>query len=141
MLKYEDSIELVATPALIAFFGYVVRAVIRKKNVTLIGFLVDAVAAVALGIMVGNVISIYTIPQQAQAAIIALSGLIGPDIAAGILIMATMFKESPSAFVLKHVYALRGKDPGEGVIKDAKEWEREHIEGKKEEETKEEVKS
>lgn len=104
----KEIVDGAVTPAFVAFFAYLIRVIVRKKKITFIRFVLDAVSAVFVGIFVGNVLYSYGLPDQTRAAIISLSGMIGPDILAGLLVLTTMFKDSPNKFILKYIYAVRG---------------------------------
>ena len=103
-------LSVLGTPALVAFIGYAIRTVLRRKHVTVLGFLLDALSAVVMGVIVGNAISYYSLPDQVYIAVVSLSGLLGPDILAGVLILTSMFRESPSEFITKYLYAAKGVD-------------------------------
>lgn len=107
-----EFLETTATPTLVAFLAYTVRVIIRRQHITFFGFLLDAISAVFVGIVVGNIIYVYNLPEQVHIAVISLSGMIGPDLLAGLLVLTNMFKNSPSSFIIKHARAWRGKEEG-----------------------------
>lgn len=95
-------------PSVVAFLAYAVRTIVRRRGITLLNFILDSISSIFVGLVVGNMIYMYSIPIQAHIAIISLSGMIGPDLLAGLLVISTMFKESPNALILKYINAIRG---------------------------------
>ena len=101
-------LEATATPTIVAFLAYGMRIIIRRQHVTFVSFIFDALSAIIVGIIVGNLIYAYNLPDQVHIAVISLSGMLGPDILAGLLVLSSMFRNSPSHFLIKHISAIRG---------------------------------
>jgi len=95
-------------PALLALSGFVVRTIVTKKKTSPIEFLLDCLAAIIIGAMVGIAIEDMHFSQNIRYAIIGIAGMVGPDLAGGVIILGQAFKESPTDFVLKHYKAFRG---------------------------------
>jgi len=95
-------------PALLALAGFIVRTIVTKKKTTPLEFLLDCLAAVIIGAMVGIAIEDMHFSQNIRYAIIGIAGMVGPDLAGGVIILGQAFKESPTDFVLKHYKAFRG---------------------------------
>ena len=95
-------------PALLALSGFVVRTIVTKKKTAPLEFLLDCLAAVIIGAMVGIAIEDMHFSQNIRYAIIGIAGMVGPDLAGGVIILGQAFKESPTDFVLKHYKAFRG---------------------------------
>ena len=95
-------------PAFLAVSGFVVRAIVTKKKTKLTEFILDCVAAMIIGALVGIAIEDMELGQNIRYAIIAISGMVGPDLAGGIIILGQSFRDSPTEFVLKHYNAFRG---------------------------------
>ena len=95
-------------PALLALSGFVVRTIVTKKKTAPLEFLLDCLAAIIIGAMVGIAIEDMHFSQNIRYAIIGIAGMVGPDLAGGVIILGQAFKESPTDFVLKHYKAFRG---------------------------------
>lgn len=95
-------------PSLLALSGFVVRTIVTKKKTSPIEFFLDCLAAVIIGAMVGIAIEDMHFSQNIRYAIIGIAGMVGPDLAGGVIILGQAFKESPTDFVLKHYKAFRG---------------------------------
>lgn len=112
-------------PSGVAFLAYAVRVIVRRRGITLLNFVLDSISSIFVGLVVGNMITIYDLPIQAHIAIISLCGMIGPDLLAGLLVITTMFKESPNSLILKYISAIRGgsgeKEETEIEINEVKE--------------------
>lgn len=104
----KEFLENILSTSFIAFLAFSIRTIVRRQKVTILSFVLDALASVFVGVMVGNAIHAYDFPPQVHIAIISLSGMIGPDILAGLLVLASNFKEKPVSFILKWIYAVRG---------------------------------
>lgn len=101
-------------PALLALAGFVVRLIVTKKKTKPLEFLLDCFAAMIIGSLVGVAIEDMEFSQNIRYAIISVAGMVGPDLAGGIIILGQAFKESPTDFIIKHYNAIRGlKDDGE----------------------------
>ncbi len=103
-----EVLDNAALPSVVAFLAYVVRVIVRRRGITVLNFVLDSISSIFVGLVVGNMVSIYALPIQAHIAIISLCGMIGPDLLAGLLVISTMFKESPNAMILKYISAIRG---------------------------------
>ena len=101
-------------PAILATAGFIVRAIVTRKKTKFFEFLLDVVAAVIIGTMVGITINDMDISNNLKYAIISISGMVGPDLAGGIIILGQAFRESPSDFIYKHYNAIRGIKDGDG---------------------------
>ena len=112
-------------PSGVAFLAYAVRVIVRRRGITLLNFVLDSISSIFVGLVVGNMITIYDLPILAHIAIIILCGMIGPDLLAGLLVITTMFKESPNSLILKYISAIRGgsgeKEETEIEINEVKE--------------------
>lgn len=106
-------------PALLALAGFVVRIIVTKKKTQPLEFLLDCFAAMIIGSLVGVAIEDMDFSQNIRYAIISVAGMVGPDLAGGIIILGQAFKESPTDFLIKHYNAVRGLK-GEGDDKDEK---------------------
>ena len=95
-------------PAFLAVSGFVVRAIVTKKKTKFTEFILDCLAAMIIGALVGIAIEDMELGQNIRYAMIAVSGMVGPDLAGGIIILGQSFRESPTDFVLKHYNAFRG---------------------------------
>ena len=102
------NIQPMIWPALLALSGFIVRTIVTKKKTRPIEFLLDCFAAVIIGAMVGIAIEDMHFSQNIRYAIIGVAGMVGPDLAGGVIILGQAFKESPTDFVLKHYRAFRG---------------------------------
>lgn len=100
---------------LVALAAYILRVVFARRRVSVIEFLIDALAAVFVGLFVGNIVTAYLLPNAAQLAMVGMAGFIGPDLLAGILTVTKAFKDSPDQFLLKYIYAIRGVKTGMDV--------------------------
>lgn len=103
-----DNVQPLLWPALLALAGFIVRTIVTKKKTTPIEFFLDCLAAIIIGAMVGIAIEDMQFSQNIRYAIIGIAGMVGPDLAGGIIILGQAFKESPTDFVLKHYKAFRG---------------------------------
>ena len=108
----KEHIEALFPSITIATLAYVLRVVFARRKVTVSEFLIDALAAVAMGLVVGNIVTAYVIPESAKLAMVAMSGFIGPDLLSGLLTVTRAFKDSPDQFLLKYIYAIRGVKTG-----------------------------
>jgi len=108
----KEYLEAAGPSVAIAFIAYIIRTVFARKKITLTEFFLDALAAICVGVFVGNLVTIYPIPDAAQLAMVAMAGFIGPDLLAGLLAIAKAFKDSPDQFLLKYIYAVRGVKNG-----------------------------
>ncbi len=104
----KEILDNTALPSVVAFLAYVVRIIVRRRGITVLNFTLDSISAIFVGLVVGNIVYMYALPIQAHIAIISLCGMIGPDLLAGLLVISTMFKESPNAMILKYISAIRG---------------------------------
>ncbi len=111
----KEFFEAAAPSIAIALVAYVLRVVFARKKVTILEFAIDALAAIGVGLFVGNIVTAYTMPETAQLAMVAMAGFIGPDLLAGILAVTKAFKDAPDQFLLKYIYALRGVKTGMDV--------------------------
>ena len=109
----KEILDNAAVPSIVAFLAYVVRIIVRRRGITPLNFILDSISSIFVGLVVGNMIYMYALPIQAHIAIISLSGMIGPDILAGLLVITTMFKEAPNALILKYINAIRGNSTNE----------------------------
>ena len=96
-------------PALLALSGFIVRAIVTKKKTKPLEFILDCLAAMIIGSLVGFAIEDMEFSQNIRYAIIAISGMVGPDLAGGIIILGQAFKESPTDFLIKHYKAIKGE--------------------------------
>ena len=96
-------------PALLALSGFIVRAIVTKKKTKPLEFGLDCLAAMIIGSLVGFAIEDMEFSQNIRYAIIAISGMVGPDLAGGIIILGQAFKESPTDFLIKHYKAIKGE--------------------------------
>ena len=104
----KEILDNAAVPSIVAFLAYVVRIIVRRRGITPLNFILDSISSIFVGLVVGNMIYMYALPIQAHIAIISLCGMIGPDLLAGLLVITTMFKESPNTLILKYINAIRG---------------------------------
>lgn len=111
----KEYLEAAMPSVLIALLAYILRVVFARKRVSIIEFSIDAMAAIAVGLFVGNIVTAYALPNSAQLAMVAMAGFIGPDLLAGILTVTKAFKDSPDQFLLKYIYAVRGVKTGMDV--------------------------
>ena len=95
-------------PAFLAVSGFVVRAIVTKKKTKFFEFLLDCLAAMIIGALVGIAIDDMDLSKNIKYAIIAIAGMVGPDLAGGVIILGQSFRDSPTEFVLKHYHAFRG---------------------------------
>ena len=121
--KIRPLLESAVLPSATAFIAYVVRVIMRRHYPTFWSFCLDAVSAVVVGVMAYNLTAHYRLGEDVRAGIVALAGMIGPDLLAGTLVLTSTFAKSPSAFILKHVYAFRGVADPSAALKDTRAWE------------------
>lgn len=114
-----EQIQPFIWPALLALAGFVVRIIVTKKKTKPLEFLLDCFAAMIIGSLVGVAIEDMDFSQNIRYAIISVAGMVGPDLAGGIIILGQAFKESPTDFLIKHYNAVRGLK-GDGEDKDEK---------------------
>ena len=104
-------------PAFLAVSGFIVRTIVTKKKTSLVEFSLDCLAAMIIGALVGVAIEDMDLSQNIKYAMIAVAGMVGPDLAGGIIILGQAFKESPTEFIIKHYNAFKGNKPEEGKEK------------------------
>ncbi len=106
-------IQPLILPSLLAMAGFVVRSIVTRKKTKFVEFLLDLVAAIIVGSLVGITVDDMDLSDNMRYAIIAISGMVGPDLAGGIIILGQAFRESPADFLYKHYNAIRGLKEGE----------------------------
>jgi hypothetical protein len=95
-------------PALLALGGFIVRVIVTKKKTTLIEFSLDSLAAMIIGAVISVLITDMTISDNFKIGVIAIAGMVGPDMAGGVIILGQAFRESPTDFITKHIKIFRG---------------------------------
>ena len=104
-------------PAFLAVSGFIVRTIVTKKKTSLVEFSLDCLAAMIIGALVGVAIEDMDLSQNIKYAMIAVAGMVGPDLAGGIIILGQAFKESPTEFIIKHYNAFKGNKTEESKEK------------------------
>ena len=114
----QEIVDGTLMPTAVATLAYVVRVVVKRKKITPLNFLLDLLSAAFVGIIVSNVLYAYTLPQQVHVAIIAMSGVIGPDLLAGLLVLMNLFKNSPSSLLMQFLNAFKGETLEDASVKE-----------------------
>lgn len=112
MMFSQQEWEAIALYVCFPFGAYALRLVYGRKKVPWLEAVLDGFAAVGAGAFIGSVVSIQPFPLPAKLAMASLAALVGPDLLSGILTIAKEFKNSPSQFILKYIYAVRGVKTG-----------------------------
>ena len=128
-------VDGLVTSGMIALIGFAVKVIVKRKQTSVWTMVLDSIAAVVVGVFVGNIVFEYDMPLQIQIAIISLAGMLGPDILAGILVLTAMFANKPSDLILDYLNASKGRRRKDDVLD---LYFQEKIAQRKEEEKKEE---
>ena len=72
-----DNAQPLVWPALLALSGFVVRTIVTKKKTSPVEFLLDCLAAIIIGAMVGIAIEDMHFSQNIRYAIIGIAGISG----------------------------------------------------------------
>lgn len=119
-------IELIF-PATLGLFAFLIRFSVKQRKMRIGPFILDALSAVFIGLLVAFSVDGYVIPEKLKWAIVTLGSLLGPEILSGFFHISSMFSRSPVTFTLRIVRIIRGKPMTSKEIKEMVEWEKEFI--------------
>tara|TARA_B100000929_G_scaffold220881_1_gene177392 strand:+ start:5719 stop:6168 length:450 start_codon:yes stop_codon:yes gene_type:complete len=111
-------------PASLGLFAFLIRFSVKREKVAVISFILDAISAIFVGILVAMAVEDYDFPDRLKWAIVTVGALLGPELLSGVLQISTMFSRSPVTLTLRVLRVVKGKPMTADELKEMATWEK-----------------
>lgn len=112
-------------PASLGLFAFLIRFSVKRERVAIISFILDAISAIFVGILVAMAVEDYDFPDRLKWAIVTVGALLGPELLSGVLQISTMFSRSPVTLTLRVLRVVKGKPMSAEELGEMATWEKE----------------
>lgn len=114
-------------PASLGLFAFLIRFSVKRERVAVISFILDALAAVFVGVLVAMTVEDYDLPERLKWAVVTVGALLGPELLSGVFHISTMFSRSPVTLTLRVLRVIKGSPMSSKELVEMAEWEKEFI--------------